>query len=80
MTQEDTLQLVRWRALAGLAGDVEVVGPRLGVHDRAAELVHAGYPAKDVVIAADPEAFGNMSLGTRDASDQDRRVTILFAR
>ena len=46
----------------------------------AAELIHAGYPAKDVVIAADPEAFGNMSLGSRDASEQDRRVTILFAR
>ena len=46
----------------------------------AAELVRAGYPAKDVVIAADPEAFGNMSLGSRDASDKDRRVTILFAR
>ena len=46
----------------------------------AAELIRDGYPAKDVVIAADPEAFGNMSLGSRDASDQDRRVTILFAR
>ncbi len=46
----------------------------------AAELVRAGYPAKDIVIAADPEAFGNMSLGSRDASEQDRRVTILFAR
>ena len=46
----------------------------------AAELVRAGYPAKDVVIAADPEAFGNMSLGRRDASEEDRRVTIVFSR
>ena len=46
----------------------------------AAELIHAGYPARDVVIAADPEAFGNMSLGRRDASEEDRKVTILFAR
>lgn len=46
----------------------------------AAELIHAGYPAKDVVIAADPEAFGNMSLGSSDASDKDRKVTILFSR
>lgn len=46
----------------------------------AAELIRAGYPANHIVIAADPEAFGNMSLGTRDASEQDRRVTILFAR
>ena len=29
---------------------------------------------------ADPEAFGNMSLGRRDASEEDRRVTILFSR
>lgn len=46
----------------------------------AAELVRAGYPGKDIVIAADPEAFGNMSLGRRDASEEDRRVTILFSR
>ncbi|MCA0302268.1 MAG: OmpA family protein [Proteobacteria bacterium] len=46
----------------------------------AAELIRDGYPAKDVVIAADPEAFGNMSLGRRDSSEEDRKVTILFAR
>ena len=46
----------------------------------AAELIHAGYPANHVVISADPEAFGNMSLGRRDASEEDRRVTIVFAR
>ena len=46
----------------------------------AAELIHAGYPANHIVIAADPEAFGNMSLGSSDASDKDRRVTILFSR
>jgi outer membrane protein OmpA-like peptidoglycan-associated protein len=46
----------------------------------AADLIHAGYPANHIVIAADPEAFGNMSLGTSDASEKDRRVTILFSR
>ena len=44
----------------------------------AAELVRAGYPAKDVIIASNPEAFGNMSLGSSDASEKDRRVTIVF--
>lgn len=43
----------------------------------AAELIKAGYPAKDVVIASNPEAFGNMSLGGNDASEKDRRVTII---
>ena len=46
----------------------------------AAELVSAGYPAKDMIIAADPEAFGNLSLGSLDASEKDRRVMILFSR
>ena len=46
----------------------------------AAELIHAGYPANHIVIAADPEAFGDMSLGSSDASEKDRRVTILFSR
>jgi outer membrane protein OmpA-like peptidoglycan-associated protein len=46
----------------------------------AAELVSAGIPAKDIVIAADPEAFGNMSLGNLDAQQKDRKVTILFSR
>ncbi len=44
----------------------------------AAELIRAGYPAKDVIIASNPEAFGNMSLGGSDASEKDRRVTIVF--
>ena len=43
----------------------------------ASELIKAGYPAKDVVIASNPEAFGNMSLGSNDASEKDRRVTII---
>jgi len=43
----------------------------------AAELVRAGYPAKDVIIASNPEAFGNMSFGGNDASEKDRRVTII---
>jgi len=46
----------------------------------AAEMVRAGYPAKDITIVADPEAFGNMSLGSRDASEIDRKVTIFYAR
>jgi len=46
----------------------------------AAELVGAGIPAKDIVIAADPEAFGNLSLGNLDAQEKDRKVTILFSR
>jgi len=46
----------------------------------AAELIHAGYPANHIVIAADPEACGDMSLGSSDASEKDRRVTILFSR
>jgi hypothetical protein len=29
------------------------------------------------VIASNPEAFGNMSLGGNDASEKDRRVTII---
>jgi outer membrane protein OmpA-like peptidoglycan-associated protein len=41
------------------------------------ELVRAGYPAKNVVIASNPEAFGNMSLGDNNASEKDRRVTII---
>ena len=46
----------------------------------AAELVSAGIPAKDIVIAADPEAFGNLGLGNLDAQEKDRKVTILFSR
>ncbi len=46
----------------------------------AAEMIRDGYPGKDITIVADPEAFGNMSLGSRDASDIDRKVTIFYAR
>ena len=47
----------------------------------AAELIQCGLSRPiDIVIAADPEAFGNMSLGSSDASEKDRRVTILFSR
>ena len=46
----------------------------------AAALIHAGFPANLIVIAADLEAFGDMSLGSSDASEKDRRVTILFSR
>ena len=46
----------------------------------AAELIGAGIPAKDIVIAADPEAFGNLSLGNLDAQEKDLKVTILFSR
>jgi outer membrane protein OmpA-like peptidoglycan-associated protein len=44
----------------------------------AGELIRAGYPAKDVIIASNPEAFGNLSFGSRDASEKDRRVTIVL--
>jgi outer membrane protein OmpA-like peptidoglycan-associated protein len=44
----------------------------------AGELIHAGYPAKDVIIASNPEAFGNLSFGGNDASEMDRRVTIVL--
>jgi len=44
----------------------------------AAEMIRQGFPAKNVVIAANPEAFGNLSFGSHDASEKDRRVTIIF--
>lgn len=44
----------------------------------AAELVRDGIPGDKVIIASNPEAFGNMSLGNRDAQEKDRRVTIIF--
>jgi outer membrane protein OmpA-like peptidoglycan-associated protein len=44
----------------------------------AAELVRDGFPGKNVIIASNPEAFGNMSLGSNDAQEKDRRVTIIF--
>ena len=42
------------------------------------ELVRDGFPAKNVIIASNPEAFGNTSFGEKDAQEKDRRVTIVF--
>ncbi len=44
----------------------------------AAQLVRDGFPADKVIIATNPEAFGNTSFGEKDASEKDRRVTIVF--
>jgi outer membrane protein OmpA-like peptidoglycan-associated protein len=44
----------------------------------AAQLVRDGFPADKVIIASNPEAFGNASFGEKDASEKDRRVTIIF--
>jgi outer membrane protein OmpA-like peptidoglycan-associated protein len=44
----------------------------------AAEMIRAGYPGDKIVIATNPEAFGDMHLGSRDAQEKDRRVTIVF--
>jgi outer membrane protein OmpA-like peptidoglycan-associated protein len=44
----------------------------------AAELVRQGLAGNKVVIATNPEAFSNISFGSRDASEKDRRVTIVF--
>ena len=44
----------------------------------AAEMVRNGLAADKIIIAANPEAFGNMSFGSRDAQEKDRRVTIIF--
>ena len=46
----------------------------------ATEMIAAGFPGNGITIVADPEAFGNTSLGGRDASDIDRKVTIFYAR
>lgn len=46
----------------------------------AAEMIRDGYPAKNITIVADPEAFGNMSFGSDNASEIDRKVTIFYAR
>jgi outer membrane protein OmpA-like peptidoglycan-associated protein len=46
----------------------------------AAEMIRDGYPAKNITIVADPEAFGNMSFGNDNASEIDRKVTIFYAR
>jgi outer membrane protein OmpA-like peptidoglycan-associated protein len=44
----------------------------------AAQMVRDGMPADKIVIATNPEAFGNLSFGSRDAQEKDRRVTIIF--
>jgi outer membrane protein OmpA-like peptidoglycan-associated protein len=44
----------------------------------AAQMVRDGMPADKIVIATNPEAFGNLSFGSRDAQEKDRRVTIVF--
>ena len=44
----------------------------------AAELIKDGIPASMITIAANPEAFGNLSFGSANASEKDRRVSILF--
>lgn len=44
----------------------------------AAQLVRDGLAADKVIIATNPEAFGNLSFGSKDAQEKDRRVTILF--
>lgn len=46
----------------------------------AAEMIRDGYPARNITIVADPEAFGNLSFGRENASEIDRKVTIFFAR
>ncbi len=46
----------------------------------AQQMVRDGYPGKNITIVADPEAFGNMSLGNENASEIDRKVTIFYAR
>jgi outer membrane protein OmpA-like peptidoglycan-associated protein len=44
----------------------------------AAELIRDGVAASKVIIAANGEAFGNLSFGARDAQEKDRRVTIVM--
>ena len=44
----------------------------------AAQLVRDGMPPDKVIIAANGEAFGNLSFGSRDAQEKDRRVTIVL--
>lgn len=46
----------------------------------AAQMIRDGVPANHLYIVADPEAFGNMSLGSSNASVEDRKVTIFFSR
>ena len=44
----------------------------------AAELMRDGIEPRMIAIAANPEAFGDVSFGSHDASEKDRRVSILF--
>ena len=44
----------------------------------AAEMIRGGYPGDKLVIATNPEAFGDMHLGRSDAQEKDRRVMIVF--
>jgi len=44
----------------------------------AAEMIRMGAPAQKVIIAANPEAFGNTNFGSMNASEKDRRVSILY--
>ena len=44
----------------------------------AAEMIRVGAPAEKVIIASNPEAFGNVNFGSMNASEKDRRVSILF--
>ena len=44
----------------------------------AAELARNGYPAKNIIIALNREAFGDVTFGSRDSQEKDRRVEIVF--
>ncbi len=44
----------------------------------AAQMVRDGLAADKIIIATNGEAFGNISFGSRDAQEKDRRVTIVF--
>jgi outer membrane protein OmpA-like peptidoglycan-associated protein len=44
----------------------------------AQQMVRDGMPADKVIIATNPEAFGNLSFGSNNAQEKDRRVTIVF--
>ncbi len=37
-----------------------------------------GFPADKVIVATNPEAFSDISFGEKNASEKDRRVTIIF--
>ena len=44
----------------------------------AAELARNGYPAKNIIISLNSEAFGDVSFGSKDSQEKDRRVEIVF--